>query len=263
VREYYDRTEALFYTRKQGSIGGLEAYLRALPDGPHRADAGKRLEGLKAARDSGNGVVGAGDVTARLDKASADRARVREELSGWIERFLDAGLWKAPLSEAKASIIVPWSLSLPTPTCGAVKPGARAPSGAARRCTKLVELPYSVVVGGAAEDREATLEIVVFQDAEGRPLQVSVGGPDLFLRLEETFAVRALQPGDPERRTSAIRRATDLVKDQFGHTVSRAPGCEQQAARPIQLELGCRGIKVQVRPSVAEGEDDAVLVSPL
>ena len=124
-------------------------------------------------------------------------------------------------------------------------------------------MPYTVVVGGAPEDRQATLEIAVIQDEAGRPLQVSIGGPDLFLRLEETFAVRALQPGDPERKAASVRRAADLLRETFGHAVSRAPACEQPAARPVAVELGCRGVRAQVRPAMAEGEDDAVLISPL
>ncbi len=262
VRSYHDRIEPLYYGRKQDSVAGLEAYLRALPEGPHRMDAGRRLEGLKAAQESGNGVVAAGDVTAKLDKASADRAKVHDDLAAWIEHFLDADIWKAPLSEAKAQLIIPWSLSLPMPTCGPIKAGARAPQGAARRCAKLLEMPYTVVVGGAPEERQATLEIAVIQDEAGRPLTVSVGGPDLFLRLEETYTVRAMQPGDPERKAASIRRAVDLVRETFGHAVSRAPACEQPAARPLQLDLACRGVRAQVRPAMAEGEDDAVLISP-
>jgi hypothetical protein len=262
VQGYYDRIEPLYYGRKQGSISGLEAYLRALPAGPHRADAGQRLEGLRAAQESGGGVVGAGDVTAKLDKESAARAKVHEDFTGWIELFLDAEVWKVPLSEAKAQLIVPWSLSLPMPTCGPIKNASKAPAGAARRCAKLLELPYTVVVSGAPEEREATLELVVFQDEAGRPLHVTLGGPDLFLRLEETFTVRALQPGDPERKAASIRRAADLVREVFGRVVSRAPACEQPAARPATLALSCRGVRAELRPSMAEGEDDAVVISP-
>ncbi|MEO7328992.1 MAG: hypothetical protein ABI193_10465 [Minicystis sp.] len=265
VRAYHDRIEPLYYGRKQDTIGGLETYLRALPEGPHRMDAGRRLEGLRAAQDAGSGVVAAGDVTAKLDKASADRAKVHDDIALWIERFLDVDLWMAPLSEAKATLIIPWSLSLPMPTCAPIKAGslARAPALAARRCAKLLEMPYTVVVGGAPEDREATLEIAVIQDEAGRPLQVSIGGPDLFLRLEETFTVRAMQPGDPERKAASIRRAVDLVRETFGRAVSRAPACEQPAAGPQKLDLACRGVRAQVRPAVTGGEDDAVLISPL
>jgi hypothetical protein len=263
VRAYLDRTEPLYYGRKQDSIGGLEAYLRVLPHGSHRSDASARIEGLRSAQEGGNGVAAAGEVTAKLDRASADRARVHDELALWIERFLDAEVWRLPLSEARAQLIIPWSLSLPMPTCGPVKQGWKAPAGAARRCAKLLEMPYTVVVGGAPEDRQATLEIAVIQDEAGRPLQVSIGGPDLFLRLEETFTVRALQPGDPERKAASLRRAADLLRETFGHAVSRAPACELPAARPIQVELGCRGVRAQVRPAMAEGEDDAVLIGPL
>ncbi|MFO0758287.1 MAG: hypothetical protein U0359_17465 [Byssovorax sp.] len=264
VRATFERIEPLYFASKQGSVAGLEGYLRALPAGPHRAEAGRMLDGMRAGQEAGAGVVAAGDVTAKLDKDSAARAKVIADFTGWVERFLDADLWRAPMSESKASVIIPWSVSLPMPSCRHIHDAAQGSfsSRAARRCAKLVELPYAVIVNGAPEEREATLEIAMVQDEPGRPLQITIGGPDLFLRLEETFTVRAISPGDADRRADAGRRVADLVHEAFGHALSRAPGCEQIPQKPAVLELSCRGVRAQVIAGRPGGDDDRVIISP-
>ena len=48
---------------------------------------------------------------------------------------------------------------------------------------------------GDAQEREALVEIAVWQDEAGRPLEVVIGGPELFLRL------LTRKPTVQERRT--------------------------------------------------------------
>lgn len=267
VRAAFERAEPVYFAAKEGSIDGMQAYLRALPAGPHHAQAEKQLGRLEALRDRRDLAV-AEDVTAGVDRATAERAAVRTELTTWLGLFLDASLWDAPLSRAKASLIVPWGLALPAPSCAALEPGARPregeglplPRGAARRCSKLLELPYAVVVDGRSEAREATLEITLFQDAEGRPVEVRLGGPDFFLRLEETFTIRALPRGEPEPRIAAMARAAEIVRHALAEAVPAGSQCKRPPAAPIFLDLACAGLHVSARTAVAEGEDDLILI---
>jgi hypothetical protein len=267
VRAWFDRAELVFFRSKQGSVAGLEAYVRTLPRGPHRDEAEGLLRGRKAARENRQAELGvASSVTAKLDRASAERRGVRAEITAWIGRFLSAEVWKAPLSQAKAELIIPFSLELPSPSCGPVQaPEPRdpaLPSGAARRCAKLLELPYSVTVGGASERRQVTMEIAVIQDAAGRPLQASIGGPELFLRLEETFTVRATAPGDAEQRIEAIARVADLVRGAFAQAISRDPACQRPLRPSVFVDLGCNGVRVTGRAADKPGEDDLLLFQP-
>jgi hypothetical protein len=265
VRAWFDRAEPVFFAAKEGTIGGLHEYTRALPSGPHRALAAKELGRLEAARDR-HDLASADDVTAGVDHATAERAAVRSELTTWLGLFLDAPLWDAPLSRAKTALIVPWSLSLPSPTCAPLEPGAKPaeglppPQGATRRCAKLLELPYSVVVEGLPEAREATLEITLFQDAEGRPIEARIGGPDLFLRVEETFTIRALPRGEPEPRIAAMARVAELIRATFSHAVPPGAQCKRPPAAPIFLDLACAGLHVSARSAVLAGEDDLILI---
>ncbi len=128
VRAAFERAEPVFFAAKEGPIAGMKDYLRALPGGPHHAQAEKQLGRLEALRDRRDLAV-AEDVTAGVDRATAERAAVRAEFEAWIGRFLDASLWDAPLSRAKASLIVPWGLALPAPTCAPLEPGATAREG--------------------------------------------------------------------------------------------------------------------------------------
>lgn len=273
VRASFDRAEPVFFAARAGTIDGLKAYREALPSGPHHAEVDKQLARLEAQRDRKDLAV-AEDVTAEVDRATRDRAAVRAELSTWLGLFLDASLWDAPLSRAKKELIVPWSLSLPAPSCAALDPVAAPVAGAgegeglppprlaSRRCTKLLELPYAVVVEGRPEDREATLEITVFQDAEGRPIEARIGGPDFFLRLEETFAIRALPRGEPEPRVAAMARIAELVRGVFARAVPAGSQCKRPPASPIFLDLACAGLHLSARSAVAEGEDDLILIRP-
>lgn len=265
VRAWFDRAEPVFFAAKEGSLAGLQAYTTTLPSGPHRALATKALARLEAARNRKD-LATAEDVTAGVDRATADRAAVRAELTTWIGLFLDASLWDAPLSHARTALIVPWSLALPSPSCALLEPGAKPgegllpPRGAARRCAKLLALPYAVVVEGVAEAREATLEITVFQDAEGRPIEARVGGPDLFLRVEETFTIRALPRGEPKPRSAAMARTAALLRDVFFEAVPAGAQCKRPPAAPVFLDLACAGLHVSARSAVGEGEDDLIVI---
>ena len=265
VRAWFDRAEPVFFAAREGSLAGLQGYTTTLPHGPHHAQASKQLAGLEAKRDRKD-LATAADVTSGVDQATAERAAVRAELSTWIGLFLDAALWDAPLSHAKAALIVPWSLSLPSPACALLEPGAKPgeglspPRGAARRCAKLLPLPHSADVEGAAEAREATLEITVFQDAEGRPIEARIGGPDLFLRIEETFTIRALPRGEPAPRVAAMARAAALVREAFFAAVPSDSQCKRPPAAPVFLDLACAGLHVSARSAVGAGEDDLILI---
>jgi hypothetical protein len=265
VRAWFDRAEPVFFAAKEGSLAGLQDYTKTLPSGPHHAQATKQLARLEAARDRKD-LATAEDVTSGVDRATADRAAVRAELTTWIGLFLDASLWDAPLSQARAALIVPWSLSLPSPSCTPLEPSAKPgeglppPRGATRRCAKLLALPYSVVVEGFAEAREVTLEITVFQDAEGRPIEARIGGPDLFLRVEETFTIRALPRGEPEPRIAAMARTAALVRGVFFEAVPAGGQCKRPPASPVFLDLACAGLHVSARSAVDQGEDDLILI---
>ena len=263
VRAFFDPAEELFYFSKKGSKAGLQAYLVTLPKGPHEPQARRRIGELETAARSREAELEhtTAEVTARVSGPLArERSRVRSEIKDWLGRFLDRAAWTAPVSASRASLVVPFSLSLPAPRCELLDP----PEGAvARRCVKLTGLPYSVEVERGLEPREATLEVILVEDARGVPIEASIGGPDLFVRLEETYLVKPVITGDADQRAAAVVRAAELVRTAFTQTVSDASSCKRHVKAPTVLELGCQGVLVSVRAGAAPGDDDRIVIAPL
>jgi hypothetical protein len=255
VRAYFGRAEPVFFAVNRGSIEGLELYLRLLPKGPHGAEALSELKRLRQIRTESEELTGAQKLGVRLSILAAGRARVRSEVEAWIRRFLDRAAWDRPLSQAPDELIVAWRLALPEPVCGPPEEGDAPPI--ARRCSKLVELPYTVVGAEGPEELQATVEIALTEDAAGRPLSVAIGGPDLFVRIEETVLARAVSRDDKSARLRGASRVVDVARRHFQERVSADPACKKPATSPALLRLACSGFSVSVRMGL-EGEDDTI-----
>jgi hypothetical protein len=257
VRSRRGRAEAAFFASKEGSIAGLEAYLRALPEGPHATAAKDRLLVLRAEKAQREETGLAAIAEASLARATWERARVRQVTTQWIGAFLDPAAWRGSLVDAPGDVIVPWALSLPPPVCRAIEP----PRGAAvRRCNKVVELPFAVVVGGVPEEREAVIEIAIVMDAAERPLEVRVGGPDLFLRLEEARTVHSISGDDPDARIDAIAEGIAIVRAEVEKRGPIGPDCERAVVAPTVLSLACGETELIVE--AGRDGDDAVTLRP-
>ncbi len=258
VDRWFDRAEPVFFASKRGSVAGLEAYLRALPRGPHASEAVRRLGELRARQAQGaDGTGGIADaLERRMQRAAAGRAAVGDSMRRWLGWLLDPPLWRGPISEAPGELVVEWSLKLPAPVCAPAE-GA-APAGAARRCAKLVELPYSIPVGGVAEPREVTLEIAIVEDGAGRPLEVTLGGPELFARLEEARSNKPVAAADAGAGIAAVAGAIGLVTGELGRRGSLPASCKRPVVAPVVLDLACDGWHVTAR--AGEGAADDVVV---
>ncbi len=264
VRAFFTRTEPVYFADARDSVAGLEAYLRALPRGPSAAEATMRLRDLRG-RDwaQRSDLAGAAQATsASLARETARRRAVLERVDHWLGLFLDPDAFAAPMIAAKASIIIPWSLALPWPFCERTDSGPDAPkgpAGAARRCAKLLQLDYRATEGGEAQERQALVEIAVWQDEAGRPIEVTIGGPELFLRLDEVVTARGAAATDPEAHLRGAERAVDLARKAFSDHVSPADACKKTADADV-LRLACKGIELRVLASALDGEDDRFVV---
>jgi hypothetical protein len=258
VRAYYERAEPVFFAAKSRSIPGLETYLRVLPKGPHGEQALSDLGRLRQARDDREELRSVTELGARLSLLASQRARVRGEIDAWVRRFLHRDTWDRPLVNAPDELVVAFRLSLPEPVCGPPEEGE--PPAHARRCSKILELPYTVTSDSGPEELQATIEIALAQDASGRPVEVTIGGPDLFLRLEETFTARALAQSDKAARLSGASRAVEIARRHFQDRVSDDPACKKPPPAQALLLLECKGLRLIVRPGL-EGEDDTIKIT--
>lgn len=260
VRETYVPAEEAFFASKKGSKAGLLAYLAALPKGPHHAFASRRVTQIEMAEKSRLASLArsTAEVEARVSgRMAEERTHVQDELKAWLARWIDKSVFTAPLSRASGALVVPFALSLPVPRCTLLD----KPEGAvARRCTKLLELTYEVELDVGTEPHQATMEIAVAQDARGVPREATISGPDLFVRLEETYRVKPIPPADTALRAAAITRATGLVKNTFTHAISDDAACRLKPSPPAVLDLGCEGVRVTVSAAATPGEDDRIVI---
>ena len=125
----------------------------------------------------------------------------------------------------------------------------------ARRCTKLLQLDYRATEEGQPEERQALVEIAIWQDEPGRPLEVVIGGPELFLRLDETVTARSAVATDPEARLRGAERAVLLAEKAFRTHVSEDASCRKTADSDV-LRLACKGVELRVLAGALDGEDD-------
>lgn len=271
TRAWFKQSEPVFFEARRGSLTGLEGYLRALPHGPHAREALALLRAQQESRESPDEAGRQASATEmRLARASARRVAARDGVAAWVGRFLDPAAWRGRIADAPAELVVPWSLGLPAPACrpaGGVEDGASrrrariSPAASGRRCTKMIELEYPVLVGAVVEPRQITLQIDVDEDVDGRLQAVTLAGPELFLRLEETFTVRALASNDGSRRIDAIVRQVDALRGAFERRVAKGsslpPECKRHPVAPTILELECGGLSMVV--TAGEGASDDVI----
>ena len=261
VRAQFDMAEPLYFEANRSRSEGLHSYLVALPEGPHADEAKQRLH-VVVSRLSG--PIGFDSdaimVDARIGKLAATRAAARNEILDTLRRFLDRETFGRPLSEAKTDLLVAWSLVLPRPRCSL---DDAAKGGPMFRCVKLLELPYELSIGeGRTEQRQATVEIVVLEDRFGRPTSVTMGGSDLFLRLDETFTGRVTDRDDTRDSSRALTRAVELVRQEFSSRISDDVAC-RKPARGAELGVhACLGVRISVLPGLEPGEDDRIQIVP-
>jgi hypothetical protein len=266
VLAYFARTEPVFYAARQDTEAGLSAYLNALPHGPHAEEALERLRTLAAKRTRPDAMAqAAARAGAQLDRQAAERLAVREQISLWLDRFLDVAVWRRPLSEAPADLIVPWALGLPKPSCSP-EPAAgglaasNAP-GELVRCSKRLELPYSVFINARPDPRQATMDLALVLDPAGQVREMALSGPDLFARIEETYAARPIAPDDAASRINAISRMVDLVRREFAKKVSEDASCKRRVVAPVILDLACGGLRIVVTAGLDASEADRVILT--
>lgn len=250
VRSALEQQEPAFFLARRGSVAGLEAYLRALPQGAHAGEATKELRWQREAaahRDAAGTRAAA--VEARFARAAAERERVRSTVTRWLALVADPRLYDAPLGQAPAELLVAWTLSLPRPRCTVEDDGAR-------HCVKVLELPYALPIEGRLEPRELTLEIGLVQDPSGRSTRVTLSGPGLFNRLEEARRMATIDDDASSARIGAVVQAAELARQAVERHGAK-PDCLAPATAPIVLDGDCGALHVQVRGRTDEAPDDA------
>ncbi len=247
LRRYFEQAEPVFFKIRKRSAKGLEAYLRALPDGPHAKEAVELLLTLRdeKRRDS----IDARQALAtgrRLDSERDKRESAARLLTWWTHAFLEPGVWSRPLSEAPKALVTRLFLGLPQPRCEMVpgRPGRHT-------CVKAVEQSFVVPGKGKMENRTIAFLLAVELDERWRVSGVTLTGSGILLATEEARSARASSDGEAQiRRATAafVSRVTALVFEQ-GQTCN---GGTDNAGR---TELACEGLLWVLEPGRGGGDD--------
>lgn len=243
IRRYVRKAEPVFFEVRRRSDSGLEAYLQALPHGPHADEAlAELMRRRRAARRDRAADARAAAAGERLDAERARRELIADLPLRWTRMLLDGRLWSGPLAEAPAELLVAFRLELPKPDC-------RWDDGAGLyRCTKLLDREFPVFDGGELSSHALTMWIELELDERWWVRSARLFGPELFLRLEEARSRRALPPQDHAARRQARedlgRRAMELLAEPERACV---PGDSTAA-----LSARCGAVQVEI----STGEDD-------
>jgi hypothetical protein len=247
IAGWFSKVELLFYEASADSAAGMQAYLDALPNGPHAESARQRLD---AFRDTAKAAAGErlAAVAAAFERRLAAAAQSREDVltayASWVRRLADFDGWGRPLDQASDELKSAWA-------------EGSAPSCRADRCTKLLEIPYQLEIAGKPEPFECIIEIS-FELSAGKVMGAVVSGPDLFARLME--ANRA-EPSsrDIESRNQSIVFAAHLTAGAVERKLSRAR-CERDPTAPAVMLRDCDGIRLEVFPKATQDDDDRVVI---
>ena len=149
VAEWFDRIEPLFFEATAGSPAGMQAYLDALPAGPHAVNAKERREALLAAgrAEAGERLSERGaEIERRLAAAAQGRENVLSAYASWVGRLLDFDAWGRTPDKVGQEFRSAWEAD-PAPKCEA------------DRCEKLLSISYELEVNGKPEAYVGIVEV--------------------------------------------------------------------------------------------------------
>lgn len=253
VEAWFDRAEPLYYQASSESAAGLEAYLAALPRGPHGALAAERLleirAGARMARQRDTELL---DEALGVEQKLADAAEMRRvvisEISAWSSRLATIRSFGMPTSELPHETIHHFRVVEPAAKC------------ADERCSKTLSLPYAIPDGKRLSPRAALFDVEMTL-YRGNVASARLHGPELWSRVYECHDKRPVRPDDAQTRTEAIARAVQIVESALGPSFAAAE-CQREAVSPVVLERECRGVRVRMQAAPTPESDDELRVEP-
>jgi len=247
VAEWFDRIEPMFFEAAADSAAGMQAYLDALPSGPHAESAAQRRDALMAAAraEAGDRLSARGaEIERRLAAAAQSREDVVSAYASWLGRLVDFDAWGRAPSDAGQDFAAPWAGD-PKPKCGP------------DRCSKLFSIRYELEVRGKPESFVGILEVSL-RVTKGRVTEAVVSGPDLFSRLAEAHHAEPV-PETEEGRSRAVKYVMQLTSGALERRFERAR-CGRDATPPAVMLRECDGYKVELVPKTTTQEEDRVVI---
>lgn len=251
VSEWFTRVEVLFYKSLPNSAEGMQIYVDALPRGPHAPHAEQRRDAfLEAARRLA--ALGAA-FERRLAAAAQSREDVLTAYASWLSRLVEFDGWGRPLVRAGEDP----ARSRVSDDFETMWQKGSSPRCQADRCTKLLEIPYELEVGGKPAPFECMIEVSLVLSA-GKVVGAVVAGPDLFARLTEAHRAVPISR-DLESLQATVAFATTFTSGAVERVMPQTR-CAGDAKPPAVLVRDCGGLRLEVFPKATQDDDDRVVI---
>jgi hypothetical protein len=250
VSAWFGQVEPVFYEASADTVAGMDAYLAALPDGPHASAAAQRRDALAALRkrEAGEGLV---KVATAFEQRLAHAAQLREDVtatySAWIARLLEFDGWGRSIDPMNEPLASAWA--------GA---GASRPECDRRGCTKPVTVPYELEIDGELQPFVFKLEIALHVE-RGVVVDATVSGPDLALRLLEAHRASPAHGDSTEARIAELAWLIELTSGAAAKKLAPTH-CAVPAKPPVVLSRQCGGLELDVIAASAAHPRDRVVI---
>jgi hypothetical protein len=252
VRRWFAPAEKHYFKLAWNNLPRLRAYLDAMPKGPHAEAVSDRITELESRRvfadrrDQRMLDVARG-FESRFAEAAEQRRELLRELSVWARLLGQTRTFGEPTSELDSELLLRFRVRQPPGTC------------AADLCTKVFSFPYAVPDDKLLVNRAAEVTLRI-QLERGLVRELSLSGPDLFMRVAEAVEVRAV-PNNPQNRAEALGHAVDVLSEALDVPMPKTK-CEAEAVSPVVLARRCNGVRVRVVAGLEPGSLDRLVVSP-
>jgi hypothetical protein len=254
VAAWFKHAEASYYAGATNSIARLEAYLAALPNGPHASSAAERLVELRLAeeyrrRRERRLLDEAREVEAKLGDAARMRGEFLSAFKSWVARLAAVRNFGVRTHELDHELIYEFRLREPAGRC------------ATDLCTKALSFPYAIPEARRQAPRRAFLDVLLVLD-DGAVVAARLAGPELWSRIGEALALGPVPPSAIQARTEAIARVVQVVSGAV-EPVLPAVRCAVEAVSPVVLARECDGVRLEVLAAPSAEHDDYLEVRPV
>lgn len=251
VGAWFEAAEPIYYAVRSKSPEGLEAYLSALPHGPHAEQAVAELTRARVVERVREAQKTSAELTAeRIDAERAQREAVASMARTWAVLLLEPDTWRATLAEAPGELLIRYRLPSPPPECHWEQDVAR------HRCTRVVEQPYTVIEEGYPVSRQLRLVAELELDGGWRLRVARISGPSLFVRAAEARARRSLGAASAEQAELRDAEVELLERELLDAAARLGLGCVEQLDAGDWL-LRCP--ERQVSLALGQGDEDDVI----
>ncbi|MBM4359397.1 MAG: hypothetical protein FJ096_14940 [Deltaproteobacteria bacterium] len=178
LNNFFQAAEPVYFRVRSGSAAGLEAYLVALPDGPHAEEAHERLLGKRnEQRREDYGERSTRAALLRVETDSRARSEAAKLVGDWVRAMLAPAVWSRTFADAPGDVLARFRLAYPEPTC--------VRTDGDERCTKEVTRRFRIRGPEGDVERELRLEVELNLDRNYRVVAIALSGQNLALATAE------------------------------------------------------------------------------